>query len=259
VALPCKPLTIPHSDRVDGNECTGFTYDGCNFTCAKGYRRAQAQRTSSAPEGTGPLRCAPTRQEFIGSFAFVVSGAIDSGYNGVYTMTNRTCRGRAVWQQQARANATADGGPVLYAKQANEFVDEHPNTVWLLGPAARMEDCSDLSRLIYATNAQTVCSKFGRRTMQSFPDDVECNMPVTYWTENLPTSSCVGWPDSVCTCRDPDIGMPEGMCSIRWGTLRVERTAVGKDGGNGQQQLCVPDWPIQATLSAPTRAVVQRA
>jgi hypothetical protein len=119
----CKTLAIPHSDRSHGNECTGATGDGCNFTCANGYRRAQAHTTSGvAPaEGTGMLQCVAPAQEFLSEFAFAVSGANDSVYNGVYTMTDRTCHGRAVWQQQhMKGGAAVVDGPVLYAREVKD-------------------------------------------------------------------------------------------------------------------------------------------
>ena len=116
----CKPLAIPHSDRSHGNECTGFTGDTCNFTCANGYRRAQAQTPSGVAqaEGMGPLQCVAPTQEFLSEFAFAISGANDSAYNGLYTMTDKTCHNRAVWQkQQVKGGAAVVDGPVLFARE----------------------------------------------------------------------------------------------------------------------------------------------
>jgi hypothetical protein len=237
VPAQCKPLAIPHSDRAHGNECTGFTGDECNFTCAKGYRRAQAP-TAGPPEGIGPLLCAPNTQEFIGSFAFIVSGAIDATYNGVYVMTNRSCHGRAVWQQQVHGRTAADAGPVLYARSSSDR-----STTWILGPVARVEDCSDLNSLIHAANSMSNCVKPRSSTMLIFPDDVVCNIPVTYWSETVP--SCDPYRSLApilhrvpCRCQEIGVGVPDWCYLLS--PIRVDRTAVGTDGGDGQQQLCVP-------------------
>eukprot|EP01043_Picozoa_sp_COSAG02_P013066 COSAG02_NODE_516_length_20804_cov_162.717460_15_plen_953_part_00 len=243
VPVQCKPLAIPHSNRADGNECTGFTGDLCNFTCAKGYRRAQALATApsdgrpapklgkSEPDGLDPLLCGST-QEFESNLVFAVSGAVNSMYNGMYTMLNRTCRGRAIWQKQRQLeeeNTSAiDNGPVLYAARHSE-----ERTLWMLGPAARVVDCSDLNVKTYAQNTDPVCTKapgprFGSRTLQSYPDIVACNPPVSTWCELLPSCEGVGI-NTTCHC-DTEV------CFFYSPTLRVERVAVPNGAAD---ELCV--------------------
>eukprot|EP01043_Picozoa_sp_COSAG02_P010881 COSAG02_NODE_392_length_23227_cov_30.763620_25_plen_726_part_00 len=244
VPVQCKALAIPHSDRVDGNECIGFTGDGCNFTCDKGYRRAHALTTGAsdgrpAPElwkseldGLAPLLCGST-QEFESNLVFVVSGAVNSAYNGRYIMLNRTCRGRAIWQkwQQLEGENTIDDGPVLYASRHSE-----ERTAWMLGPAARAVDCSDLNVHTYAQNAATACTeapglRFGSRILQSYPDIVACNPPVSTWCELLSSSFCEGLGDNNSTCHcDTEV------CYFYSPKLRVERIAAVKGTAD---QLCV--------------------
>ena len=243
VPLQCKPLAIPHSDRADENECTGFTGDGCNFTCAKGYRRAQAPTSApsdgrpapelwkSEPDGLAPLFCGST-QEFESSLVFAVSGAVNSTYNGMYIMLNRTCRGRAIWQkqQQLEGENTIDDGPVLYAARHSE-----ERTAWMLGPAARVVDCSDLNVHTYAQNTDQVCTeapgpRFGSRVLQSYPDIVACNPPASTWCELLSSCEGVGDNNTICHC-DTEV------CFFYGPKLRVERIAVVKGTAD---KLCVP-------------------
>jgi hypothetical protein len=253
VPVQCKPLAIPHSDRAHGNECTGFTGDRCNFTCAKGYRRAQVPTTAppdsrpapklwkSEPDGLAPLICGST-QEFSSNLVIAVSGAVDSAYNGVYMMLNRTCRGRAIWQkqQQLEGGTSIVDGPVLYAQRSGEH-----HTGWILGPAARAVDCSDLNALIYAQNSATTCidasdPRFGSTTLQNSPDIVACNPPVSTWFEILPSCEGVGDNNTDCHCNtDEYTGVPE-ICFFYSRKLRVDRIAVVKGVGDDPLQLCVP-------------------
>jgi hypothetical protein len=157
-------------------------------------------------------------------------------------MLNRTCRGRAIWQkqQQLEGGTSIVDGPVLYAQRSGEH-----HTGWILGPAARVVDCSDLNVLIYAQNSATACidasdPRFGSTTLQNSPDIVACNPPVSTWFEILPSCEGVGDNNTDCHCNtDEYTGDPE-ICFFYSPTLRVDRIAVVKGVGDDQLQLCVP-------------------
>lgn len=241
--LPCAPLAIPHSDHAHGNECTGFAGDECNFTCAKGYRRADQALAivgMNPPTATSPLLCGPAvndTQGFVSNFAFAISGMRDAVYNGVYTMINKTCRGQPVWQQQQRyfhGGAIIDG-PVLYSRvRPAGWELQGSLTSWFIGPAARTADCSDLNDRVHATMQQNTCTDITKRKPmhRGDPDNVACNPPASIWMEIVP--DCEGLaPD--CHCADDN----SGICFYYNSKLRVERTVVGTDGQQQQQQLCV--------------------
>jgi hypothetical protein len=237
----CAPLAIPHSDRARGNECTGFTGDECNFTCANGYRRADQPQTTSGvapPTQTSPLLCSPLTQTFVSNFAFAVGGMNASAYNGIYLMTNRTCRGQPIWQHDD-GTGIDDDGPVLYSRSQGGF-GHGLDTAWYIGPAARAVDCSDMNALTHAWMSTTACTSIRRSgAMQRVPDDVACNPPVSTWSEVVQT--CEGRDPSNCRC---STGFDYSTCFFYNNELSVERTTAGIDddgSGDGQeQQLCVP-------------------
>lgn len=237
----CAPLAIPHSNHALGNECTGLTGDTCNITCAKGYRRADQVQTTLGvvPQArTGQLLCVPSTQEFMSDFAFAVSGATAAAYNGVYTMTNNTCHGRPVWQQQrSQDGITIDDGPVLYP--AVYGTDDDPDTMWMLGPAERAVDCSDVNTGLHAIMPQTTCTGLPSLAphVPRGPDHVACNPPVSVWREIL--TSCEGLGDQ-CSCPGANQGFPDDMCFFTNDKLRVNRTIVDATGPARQRQLCVP-------------------